>query len=73
MLFYLVVDQTAASVHVRGCYNILFMFTLKKYFMLKNPFLRFKVLHTHIRNWPLQGFSQDYDLASHATHVVRLR
>ena len=24
----------------------------------------------YIHNWPLQPFSQDYDLASHTTHVV---
>ena len=30
MLFYLVVDQTATSTHVSGCYNIFFMFTVKK-------------------------------------------
>ena len=50
MLFYLVVDQTATSTHVDGCYNIFFMFTLKKYFMLKNPYffkLYYYVLKTH--------------------------
>ena len=25
---------------------------------------------TYIHNWPLQPFSQDYDLASHTTHVA---
>ena len=25
---------------------------------------------TYIHNWPLQTFSQDYDLSSHTTHVV---
>ena len=24
----------------------------------------FQMLHTYIHNWPLQNFSQDYDLAS---------
>ena len=26
-------------------------------------------IHTYTHNWPLQPFSQDYGLASHATHV----
>ena len=26
-------------------------------------------IHTYIYNWTLQAFSQDYSLASHATHV----
>ena len=26
--------------------------------------------YTHIHNWPLQPFSQDYGLACHTTHVV---
>ena len=26
--------------------------------------------HIHTHNWPLQPFSQDYDLASHTIHVV---
>ena len=38
MLFYLVADQTATGTHVSGCYIIFSMFTLEKYFMLKNPF-----------------------------------
>ena len=33
--------------------------------MVQNPWL-----HTYIRNWPLQPFSQYYDLGSHTTHVV---
>ena len=47
MLFYWVVDQTATRTHVRGCYNIFFMVTLKKYFMLKKLFFffKFKVLY----------------------------
>ena len=27
-------------------------------------------MHTYIHNWPLQLFSQDYDLISHTTYVV---
>ena len=27
-------------------------------------------IHTYIHNCPVQSFSQDYDLASHTTHVV---
>ena len=27
-------------------------------------------IHTHIYNWPLQPFSQDYSLVSHANHDV---
>ena len=30
----------------------------------------FVFLHTYIRNWSLQPFSQDSDLASHTTYVV---
>ena len=26
--------------------------------------------HTHIYNWPLQPFNQDYGLASYTTHIV---
>ena len=32
--------------------------------------LNVTTIHTYIHNWPLQPFSQDYGLASHATHVV---
>ena len=42
--------------------------------MFTNAFKNFRVLlqaiHTYINNWPLQLVSQDYGLASHATHVV---
>ena len=27
-------------------------------------------ISSYIHNWPLQPFSQDYDLASHTTHIV---
>ena len=30
------------------------------------------ISHTYIHNWVLQPFSQDYDLASYITHVVRI-
>ena len=30
----------------------------------------FQPQHTYKHNWPLQPFSQDYELASHITHVV---
>ena len=29
-------------------------------------------LHTYIHNWSLQPFSQDYDLVSYITYVVRV-
>ena len=28
------------------------------------------MFYTYIRNWPLQPFSHEYDLAPHTTHVV---
>ena len=36
--FFVVADQTATSTHISGCCNIFFIFTLKKFFMLYNPF-----------------------------------
>ena len=29
-------------------------------------------IYEDIRNWSLQSFSQDYDLASHTAYVVRV-
>ena len=48
MFFYLVVDQTATSTHVSACYNIFFIFTLKKYFLLRDPFFNIQSFKTHL-------------------------
>ena len=44
MLFYLVVDQTAASTYVSGCHICLCLHS-KNILVIKNPFFKFKVLY----------------------------
>ena len=50
MLFYLVVAQTATGAHVSEFYNIVFMFTLKKYFILNVLETHFDCFNSQVNN-----------------------
>ena len=41
-----------------------------KYFVLSLEYYSYTHYITYIHNWPLQPFNQNYNLASHITHVV---
>ena len=48
----MLVDQTATSTHVSGCYIFFIMFTLKNYFMSKHSFfLKFKALQYVLKTY----------------------
>ena len=67
-------NNTVLFLHCFSNFRVQFQFECYKFseFFILLELNLFMYVSTYIHNWPLQPFSQDFDLASHTTHVVIL-